>query len=73
MTAYAAAHDLRAPVRHIKAWAKAVLDIEADVLSDEGIEKLDAIEASTTRMEQLIRSLLGFCPGQCEFTGHGHD
>lgn len=30
------------------------------MLSDEGIEKLDAIEASTTRMEQLIRSLLGF-------------
>ncbi|MCP3939781.1 MAG: response regulator [Actinomycetia bacterium] len=58
--ASAAAHDLQAPVRHIRAWTEMLLLDEADTLSDNALGCLDVIEQSAIRMHSLISALLEY-------------
>ncbi|MCP4309164.1 MAG: response regulator [bacterium] len=58
--ASAAAHDLRAPVRHIRAWTEILMADEADTLSSNALECLGVIEYSATRMHDLISALLQY-------------
>jgi DNA-binding response OmpR family regulator len=56
---YSVSHDLRAPLRSIDGFSVALLEDDADRLSEEGRRHLDRIRAATTRMAQLIDDLLG--------------
>lgn len=56
--AHAASHDLRAPVRHIAAYASFIEEDYGHLLPEDGIEMLRKIEESTTRMRDLIERML---------------
>ncbi len=58
--ASAAAHDLRAPVRHVLAWTEMLLADEAETLTDNALECLGVIEESARRMHDLISALLQY-------------
>jgi signal transduction histidine kinase len=55
---YSVSHDLRAPLRGIDGFSKALLTDYAGVLDDQGRRYLERIRAGTTRMGQLIDDLL---------------
>jgi signal transduction histidine kinase len=55
---YSVSHDLRAPLRAIDGFSKALLADQADRLDDEGRHHLDRVRAATTRMSHLIDDLL---------------
>jgi PAS domain S-box-containing protein len=55
---YSVAHDLRAPLRHIDAYSKILVDDCGDSLSLEAQHYLGNICASTAKMSQLVDDLL---------------
>jgi len=57
---HAAAHDLKAPVRHIRAWASMILEDDGDDLSDSATGKLKDIDKFAARMHNLISSLVSY-------------
>jgi len=56
--AYSVSHDLRSPLRSIDAFSLALLEDEADALSDSGRAYLRQVRASAQRMRQLIDDLM---------------
>lgn len=55
---YSVSHDLRAPLRAVDGFSQALLEDEAERLSEEGRELLHRLRAAATRMGQLIDDLL---------------
>lgn len=55
---YSVSHDLRAPLRAIDGFSKALLDDHAGQLDEEGREFLARVRGATHRMTQLIDDLL---------------
>jgi light-regulated signal transduction histidine kinase (bacteriophytochrome) len=55
---YSVSHDLRAPLRHIDGFSKALLERYADNLDDKGKHYLQRIRVGTQRMGELIDDLL---------------
>jgi signal transduction histidine kinase len=58
--AYTISHDLRAPLRAVSVFAHTLAEREAANLSDDGKQRLDAIEKNGVKMGQLIDDLLAF-------------
>src|SRR5918994_2236134 len=55
---YAVSHDLRAPLRRIDSFSRAVLDTQGPALDDDGRRFLDRVRGSTREMAQLIDDVL---------------
>ncbi len=55
---YSVSHDLRAPLRSIDGFSKALLEDCADRLDERGVSHLDRIRAAAQRMGTLIDDLL---------------
>lgn len=58
--AYVASHDLQEPLRKIQTFATRILETENDNLSERGKDYFHRMQASSTRMQQLIVDLLAF-------------
>lgn len=58
--AYVASHDLQEPLRKIQTFSTRILETEKDNLSDRGKDYFNRMQASSTRMQQLIVDLLAF-------------
>ncbi len=58
--AHAAAHDLKAPLRHIASYAAIVLDTDGDRLSETGRASLERLCASAERMTAMVHKLLTY-------------
>ncbi|HEY9663726.1 MAG TPA: GAF domain-containing protein, partial [Allocoleopsis sp.] len=58
--AYIASHDLKEPLRGIHNYANFLMEDYAEVLTDDGVAKLETLVRLTQRMEDLINSLLYF-------------
>lgn len=58
--AQAAAHDLKAPLRHILFHSDVILEDFGDDLQDEVTEEVQAIVHTTTRMHGLVNGLLSY-------------
>lgn len=56
--AYTVSHDLRAPLRSIEAFSKAIEEEKAGILDDAGKDYLRRVRASTSHMSQLIEAML---------------
>ncbi|HTX03136.1 MAG TPA: PAS domain S-box protein, partial [Candidatus Acidoferrales bacterium] len=57
---YSVSHDLRAPVRAISGFARAIEEDYADALDDEGLRLLGVVRSEANRMGELIDDLLEF-------------
>lgn len=57
---YTVSHDLRSPVRAIKGYATAVLEMAPGRLDEKGMEHLKSIIRCSLRMEKLIRDVLTY-------------
>jgi two-component system, sensor histidine kinase and response regulator len=55
---YAVSHDLRAPLRRIDSYSKAILDSQADRLDETGRKFLERVRQSSREMSQLIDDVL---------------
>jgi signal transduction histidine kinase len=55
---YSVSHDLRAPLRAMDGFSRALLERHAGALDDEGRHYLERVRAGTTRMSALIDDLL---------------
>src|SRR5207247_2081331 len=55
---YSVSHDLRAPLRGIDGFSKALLEGYRDQLEGQGVHYLERIRAATKRMAELIDDLL---------------
>ncbi|OUR60522.1 hypothetical protein A9Q74_12945 [Colwellia sp. 39_35_sub15_T18] len=55
--AYAAAHDIKAPLRHIQFFSEAVLEDNIDKLSDESCQHLEYVSKGAERLKILIDNL----------------
>lgn len=58
--AYVASHDLQEPLRKIQTFATRILETENESLSARGKDYFNRMQASSTRMQQLIVDLLAF-------------
>ncbi|NIJ53129.1 PAS domain-containing sensor histidine kinase [Dyadobacter arcticus] len=58
--AYVASHDLQEPLRKIQTFATRLLETESENLTDKGRDYFERMQASSTRMQQLIVDLLAF-------------
>jgi PAS domain S-box-containing protein len=58
--AYVASHDLQEPLRKIQTFATRILETESQNLSERGRDYFKRMQASSTRMQQLIVDLLAF-------------
>jgi len=56
--AYSVSHDLRAPLRSIDGFSKALLEDCADKLNDSGKDFLNRVRAASQRMGHLIDDML---------------
>ncbi len=57
---YSVSHDLRAPLRTIDGFSKALLEDKSDVIGPEGMDHLERVRAAAQRMGRLIDDLLEF-------------
>jgi PAS domain S-box-containing protein len=55
---YSVAHDLRAPLRHINAFARILHEDFGKVLGNEGIQFLENIQSGSRNMSELVDDLL---------------
>lgn len=55
---YSVSHDLRAPLRSIDGFSKALMEDYTDILNDQGKNYLQRVRAASRRMGQLIEDLL---------------
>jgi signal transduction histidine kinase len=55
-----ASHDLQEPLRKVRTFTERIKEIEADALSDRGLDYLERAGASAERMQRLIEDLLKF-------------
>lgn len=55
---YSVSHDLRAPLRSVDGFSKAILEDYADKLDEQGRDYLQRVRAASQRMAQLIDDLL---------------
>jgi two-component system, sensor histidine kinase and response regulator len=55
---YAVSHDLRAPLRRIDSYSKAILDSQGDRLDETGRKFLERVRQSSREMAQLIDDVL---------------
>jgi PAS domain S-box-containing protein len=55
---YSVSHDLRAPVRAMQGYARAVIEDYGDRLDKQGREYVDRIVRSSSRMDRLIQDIL---------------
>ena len=55
-----ASHDLQEPLRKVRTFTERVREIDADTLSDRGLDYLQRANASAERMQRLIEDLLVF-------------
>jgi PAS domain S-box-containing protein len=55
---YSVSHDLRAPLRSVDGFSKAILEDYADKLDEQGKDYLQRVRAASQRMAQLIDDLL---------------
>lgn len=58
--AHTVAHDLRAPLRNVEGFATALIEDEAERLSDDGRLFANRIRAAVARMDTLITDLLAY-------------
>ncbi len=58
--AYSISHDLRAPLRAIDGFSRAIEEEHADRLDEEGMRLLGIVRSNARRMGQLIDDLLAF-------------
>lgn len=58
--AYIASHDLKEPLRGIHNYANFLMEDYGEILTDDGVAKLETLVRLTQRMEDLINSLLYF-------------
>jgi two-component system sensor histidine kinase/response regulator len=58
--AHAAAHDLKAPVRHIRAWSEMLQRKHGVELSQGALDVLGRIDTSASTMQELIGGLLNY-------------
>lgn len=58
--AHTVAHDLRAPLRNVEGFATALLEDEADRMSEDGKLFAERIVAAVVRMDRLITDLLAY-------------
>jgi signal transduction histidine kinase len=58
--AHTVAHDLRAPLRNVEGFSTALIEDEAERLSEEGKFFASRIRAAVARMDQLITDLLAY-------------
>jgi PAS domain S-box-containing protein len=58
--AYVASHDLQEPLRKIQAFGDRLVRKYRDMLTDDGREYVDRMQAAATRMRTLIDDLLSF-------------
>ncbi|WP_338766486.1 PAS domain-containing protein [Massilia sp. METH4] len=58
--AHTVAHDLRAPLRNVEGFATALMEDEADRMSEDGKVFAGRIVAAVVRMDRLITDLLGY-------------
>jgi two-component system, chemotaxis family, sensor kinase Cph1 len=68
--AYAAAHDLKEPLRGIHAYAEMILDEDLEKLDNSSKAKVESIRRLAARMDQLINSLLSYSRIGLEFLIH---
>jgi len=57
---YSVSHDLRAPLRHIRSFAKLLEENVANVLDETGSHYLQRIQEASERMGRLVDDLLNF-------------
>jgi signal transduction histidine kinase len=57
---YSISHDLRAPLRTMHGYAKALLEDYRGQLNQEAVDYLDRIDKAATRLDRLIRDILAF-------------
>ncbi len=55
---YSVSHDLRAPVRAVMGYARAVIDDHASALDEEGRRLLSVVQSEAARMGEMIDALL---------------
>ncbi len=55
-----ASHDLQEPLRKVRTYTERLAEMEADHLSEKGIEYLHRANSSAERMQQLIEDLLRY-------------
>jgi two-component system, sensor histidine kinase and response regulator len=55
---YAVSHDLRAPLRRIDSFSRAILESQADRLDESGRHYLDRVREASQQMSQLIDDVL---------------
>jgi len=56
--AYSVSHDLRAPLRSVDGFSKALIEDYGDRLDEDGIGYLHRVRAASRRMDELITALL---------------